>query len=272
MIKLPNIKGLMTIGKSVVVAHRPELLFGASIVSTVSAVVTAGFAGYKSGQQVLQVELDVTDEELDDLRKQKLSQKEKIQLTWLNYLPSAGLTAGALGSTTGLHLVHVKEKKAMAAAALMAIDEVKEQSKAYIDDVMEAVDKNVDDKTMDVIEKDIVDPEREGKLLLQDTDHEVEELYLVRDNKTGRDIWSNERRIEEAVNHVNQFIAKHGDCDLNSFYANAGFETLPDGDDWGWSGDWVELKWDTTKRDDGRPVRRFTFRTKPAQGFDRPVS
>jgi hypothetical protein len=268
VIKLPNIKGLAVMGKAAVAAHRPEILLGTSLVSTVAAVVSAGFAGYKSGQQVMIAEhpdLDLVDPE----GKVALDVKEKIQLTWMNYLPSAGLAGAALGSTTGLHIVHVKEKKALAAAALMAIEEIKTEAKQYQDQLVDAVDKNVkSEKTKQKIADDAMDPDGDGYCEIQNTDHEVEELYLIRDAKTGRDIWSNTARIEEAVNAVNSFIAKHGDCDLNSFYSNAGFEITPDGDDWGWSGAWVELKWDTTTRDDGRPVKRFAFRTSPEKGYD----
>jgi len=260
---MPNVKGLATMGRAAIAAHRPEILFGTSIVTTISAVVMAAKGGYESGRKIEQME---TQEE------RVIPVKEKIQLTWMNYLPSAGLAAAAVGSTTGLHLVHIKEKKAIAAAALMAIDEVKEQSKQYVEQVQDSIEKNVkSEKTKQKIMDDAVDPDGDGYCEIQNTDHEVEELYLVRDAKTGRDIWSNTARIEEAVNAVNSFIAKHGDCDLNSFYSNAGFEITPDGDDWGWSGAWVELKWDTTTRDDGRPVKRFAFRTDPTKGYDRPV-
>jgi hypothetical protein len=273
VIKLPNIKGLATMGKAAVAAHRPEILLGTSLVSTVAAVVSAGFAGYKSGQQVLLKEMGHEPEEMEDVKVQVLPVKEKIQLTWMNYLPSAGLAGAALGSTTGLHLVHVKEKKALAAAALMAIEEIKTEAKQYQDQLVDAVDANVkSEKTKQKIADDAIDPNGDGIAdILPSSDHEVDELYLVRDAKTGRDIWSNTLRIEEACNAVNNFIAKHGDCDLNSFYSNAGFENTPDGDDWGWSGAWVELKWDTTVRDDGRPVKRFAFRTDPEKGYDRPV-
>jgi len=200
-----------------------------------------------------------------------LDVKEKIQLTWTNYLPAAGLTGASLGSTVGLHLVHVKEKKAIAAAALMAIEEVKEQSKQYTNELVEAIESNTDEATQQKIADDALDPDKDGKINVQNTNHEVEEMYLVRDARTGRDIWSNERRIDEAVNNINRWIAKHGDCDLNTFYSNAGFESTPDGDDWGWSGAFVELKWDEVRRDDGRPARRFTFQTDAEKGYDRPV-
>ena len=283
MIKLPNIRGLAILGRAAIAAHRPEILFGTSIVTTVGAVVAAAKGGYDARGKVEAERMtrvaspEPPFDTFKEYHEQYVAQvpdltvKEKIQLTWINYLPSAGLTAGALGATTGLHLVHIKEKKALAAAALMAIDEVKGQSKEYVDRVLEAVDGNVDDKTREAIRDDALDPNKTGGTKVLNTDNEVEEMYLVRDGKTGRDIWSNERRMDEAANTVNRFIATHGDCDLNSFYSNAGFETLPDGDDWGWSGQFVELAWDEVKRDDGRPVRRFAFRTKPEKGYDRPV-
>lgn len=262
MIKLPNIKGLATMGKAAVAAHRPEILFGTSIVTTLSAVVAAAVGGYKSGQQVLLIE---------QAEDRKVEVKEMIQLTWLNYLPAAGLTAGALGATTGLHIVHVKEKKQLAAAALMAIEEVKEQSKVYVEDMMKKVEEATTPEKAAEIRDNMLDPDKTGTTSIQNSNHEVEELYLVRDGKTGRDIWSNERRIDEAVNNINRWIGKHGDCDLNTFYSNAGYESLPEGDDWGWSGAFVELKWDEVRRDDGRPVRRFSFHTDPEKGYDRPV-
>lgn len=270
--KLPRVGGLVTIVKGFTMAHRPELLLGTSIASTLGAVVLAAKGGYESGQQVMRAEYEDLDLESPDGKSRELDVKEKIQLTWMNYLPAAGATTASIGATSALHLVHVKEKKALAQAAMAAIEEVRAESKAYVDDLVKAVEGNTDEATQQAIADDAIDPDRDGKAdALQNTNHEVEELYLVRDGKTGRDIWSNERRIEEAVNNINNWVAKHGDCDLNTFYSNAGFESIPDGDDWGWSGAFVELKWDEVRRDDGRPVRRFAFRTDPEKGYDRPV-
>ena len=282
--KLPNIAGFITIGKAFVQANRPELLFGTSVVTTVAGMVAAARAGYKSGQQVLEAEMALAAspeppfDTFQDYYKElvekgpKLSNKEKAQLTWLNYLPAAGIGVTAVGATTGLHLVHVKEKKQMAAAALMAIEQVKLEAKQYGEDLKAAVEDNVKltDKKRDAIDNSILEKQADrnnGTAFVQNSDGLVEELYLVRDAKTGRDIWSNETRIGEAVNNVNKWIAKHGDAELNTFYSAAGYDNTPDGDDWGWSGDFVELKWDTTVRDDGRPVRRFAFQTEPQAGI-----
>lgn len=264
--KLPNVTGLFKLGKAFTMAHRPELLFGASIVSTVSAVVAAGVGGYKSGQQVMKAEYPQYD--YLDAEHFPLSPKQKVQLTWLNYLPAAGLTAGALGSTTGLHIVHIKEKKALAAAALMAIEEIRGEAEAYKDEILEVVsdpDKKPSEKVK-AIEKG-----------LENTDGEVGERYLIRDPITGRDIWANKAQIEEAIVEVGNIMNGSGDASLNNFWEQAGWGRLPLGDEMGWSGVIPSISWAddfgrpiSHVRDDGRPARGFRFLTEPEKGFDDP--
>jgi hypothetical protein len=273
VIKLPNITGIMKVGKNFIMAHRPELLLGAAVTSSVGGAIMAAKGGYEArgiidAKKVERIkerypEIKFLDEFEIALEKEQLEVKEKIQLTWLCYMPAAITTTTAVGTISGLHLIHVKEKKALATAALAAIEEVKTESKEFLKENTVGV------MTQEEKEKILEERATSGSTATaQYADGEVEELYLVRDGKTGRDIFSNERRIEEAMLTTNNYIARHGDCDLNSFYENAGFDTTLDGEDWGWSGSWVELKWDTTVRDDGRPVRRFVFRTPPKEGYN----
>jgi hypothetical protein len=266
-VKLPNIRGLVGVGKVFVQTNRPEILFGASVVAQLAAVVAAARGGYKSGQQVMAQEYAL---EVDSLAKNiELTPKEKFQLTWINYLPAAGLTLGAVGSTTGLHLVHVKEKKQLAAAALMAIEQVKVEANQYIDDVKAAVKENVTEKKLGAIDDAVLEKQAErnnGVAFAQNSDGEIEELYLVRDAKTQRDIWSNKAKIEEALLECNRLLLTEGSCDLDTFYSYAGYNVIPDGGNMGWSGEEIHVIWSNTTRDDGRPVREFTFRPAPKSG------
>jgi hypothetical protein len=255
-VKLPNFKGLAVLGKAVVAAHKPEILFGTSIVSTVSAVVLAARGGYKSGIQVAE---HVVGSEIDT---SVVPVKEKIQLTWINYLPAAGATGAALGSTTGLHLVHIKEKKALAAAALMAIDEVRTQAESYKDEVLEIVGDS--SKTHEEKEKEVT--EASDRLLSPMVD--ADQLYLVRDELTGRSFYATENKIQNAVNEVNSLLNTR-DVDLNTFYVWAGVPEIQDGEEIGWNNrDFITVKWEDSHLADGRPVRAFTFRPKPKSGYD----
>lgn len=276
MIKLPNITGIVKVGKNFIMAHRPELLLGAAVTSSVGGAILAAKGGYQA-RGIIDVERDrrameaTASKEYNTFLEYKaardsapeLTVKEKIQLTWLCYMPAAVTVTTSVASISGLHLIHVKEKKALATAALAALEEVKEESKRYLKE--ETVGAMTPEEKEKILEDRL---ENGGTVVNEYSDGQIEEMYLVRDAKTGRDIWSNKGRIEEAVLDINNFIARHGECDLNSFYSNAGFGSTPDGDDWGWRGaDWVELVWDSTVRDDGRPVRRFAFRTQPKEGY-----
>jgi hypothetical protein len=275
VIKLPNINGIVKVGKNFIMAHRPELLLGAAITSTLGSTILAAKGGYEargiidaermkrvaSPEPPFDTFLEYHEEFI--AKAEPIPVKEKIQLTWLCYMPAAITTTTSLASISGLHLVHVKEKKALATAALAAIEEVKEEGKRYLKE------ETVGSMTTEEKEKILDERAKSGEsAVVKYNDGEIEERYLVRDGRTGRDIYSNQRRIEEAILTVNNYIARHGDCDINSFYENAGFDTTLDGEDWGWSGTWVDLVWDTTVRDDGRPVRRFVFRAAPKEGYN----
>jgi hypothetical protein len=260
VINLPNIKGLVTLGKTVVLAHRPELLFGASITATLGAVVLAGKGGYEARGIV---------DEAQAKSVEPLTAKQKANLTWHCYMPSAVMTIGALGSTTGLHIVHVKEKKALAQTALGIIEEVKESAKEFERENLGVLTKEEKDKVLE--ER----ADENGVAHIQNTDGEIEELYLVRDPISGRDIWSNKARIEEAIVEIGNMINGSDSASLNNFYDNAGWGRLDSAELVGWSGAFPMIMWNDENgmpisgvRDDGRPWRGFRFSPQPQKGFD----
>lgn len=275
--KLPNLsnmKGLAQIGKTFVAARRPEILFGASITATVGAVVLAARGGYQArgiiDEHILKQEIDTSS----------LTPQQKMNLTWHCYTPAAITTLGALGSTTGLHLVHVKEKKAIATTALAALEEVKTQAKQYAEDLAESIQENVEltDEQKAAVQNSLNEKNADrngGAALVQNTDGEVEELYLVRDPITGRDIWSSKVRIEEAIVEMGNIINASDCASLNNFYEQAGWGRVDQGENLGWSGVLPEIKWHDDfgrpiagVRDDGRPWRGFRFLPEPEKGFD----
>lgn len=270
MIKLPNITGLVKVGKNFIMTYRPELLLGAAVTTSIGGAVLAAKGGYEArgiiDQERRRRVVDATANGEDHVGE--ITVKEKIQLTWLCYMPAALTTTTAVGSIAGLHLVHIKDKKAMATAALAAIDEVKNSAKAFEQELTDVLSPEEKEDIQGRLMEKNADPET-GIAKMQNTDGEIEEFYLVRDGKTGRDIWSNQHRIEDAAIEVNNVINGSDSVELNHFYRHAGFGLVPDGYELGWSGALISLEWDTTVRDDGRPVRVFTFRPKPEKGFDK---
>lgn len=255
--KMPNVTGLVKVGKTFIQANRPEILFGGAIVATLTAVGLAAKGGYEAGQLVLEAEHPSTALKIPE---NPLTSKEKIQLTWLCYMPAMVSTVAAVGSTTGLHIVHLKDKKMMAQAGLAALEEVKASAKQYEKDVKEAISENATPKAAEKIE-DAIEEKKINRLADQT-------MYTVQDAHTGRAFYSSESRVQEAINQVNNLLNKPSDVDLNYFYIQCGVPEIDRGDEIGWSGQNVHLKWDDTHLEDGRPARKFTFQPRPRKGFD----
>lgn len=266
--KLPNPAGLLRVGRTFVIANRPEILFGASITATLGAVVLAAKGGWDARGLVDDKEAENRDTYAAiSGRTHQLTKREIANLTWHCYMPAALATLTAVGSTTGLHYVHIKDKKAMATMALAAIEQVKEDAKAFEKENLGVLSN--DEKARILEDRQDETPVGEGESShMQYSDGEIEELYLVRDHLTGRDVWSNQHRIQDALIEVSNVINGSGSCELAHFYSHAGFGTVPMGITHGWSGTLPSIKWSSTVRDDGRPVREFTFRPPPTEDYD----
>lgn len=265
--KLPNITGLVKVGRAFVQANRPEILFGASIAATLGSVVLAAKGGYEAGQKVMKAEYPHLDLTLET--QVPLTVKEKTSLTWLCYMPAAITTVTAVGSTTGLHIVHIKEKKALAQTALAALEEVKESAKQFEKENLGILK----DEEKSKILEERADPD--GVAHVQNSDGEISELFLVRDPVTGRDIWTNRARIEEAIVEVGNCVNGSDEASLNNFFEQAGYGRVDIGDQLGWSGVIPSISWNDLNgqpisgvRDDGRPFRGFRFLPDPEKGFD----
>lgn len=261
MINLSSVRGLVALGKTIVVAHRSELLLGASITSTIGAVVLAAKGGYEARGKV---------DEAERQEGRQLTVQEKANLTWHCYWPAAAASLTAVGSTSALHIVHVKEKKQLAAAALMTIDEIKRDAQKAIDEHVGPLDKSQQEQAVEEKAK----KNKDGIAKMPNTDGEIEELFLVRDPITGRDIWSNTARINSAMVDIGNLINGQKDASLNDFYDEAKYGRVRQGDHIGWSGVIPEISWNdengmpiTGVRDDGRPWRGFRFLPAPDEDF-----
>lgn len=272
---LSSLKNVVNLGKNVVKAYRPEILFATSVTGTLAAVALGAKGGYDARGRVEEERMsrvDSPEAPYDNLFEYvdlgcdlpDLSVKEKAALTWSCYTPAALATLGAVGSTTGLHLVHIKEKKQLAAAALVAIEEVKTSAKEYVEDLQDAVSENTTAKTQDKIDK-AVEEKQEARALVRDP------LYYVQDARTGRPFLSTESRVQAAINEVNNLLTNNRDVDVNTFYVWANLPEIENGEEIGWnSGDFVTLRWSDTHLDDGTPVREFSFSPRPQENYDSP--
>lgn len=248
--KIPNITGftkVVGIGKAFVMANRPELLFGASVVSTVASVVLAAKGGYEAGQKVSHEEIERITQNLSDGAMKEyeffvqevapLTFQEKAALTWKSYIPAAAATVTALGSTTGLHLVHVKEKKALATAGLAALNEAREEIQAFKEKAIELIEdetKTVEEKKEELEALEADDVDWTSEVFLRDG------KYLFLDDYSGRTFESNRELVRRASEVLVGEIQRHGKANLNLFYDEIGISETQMGLDSGWAREDVE--------------------------------
>lgn len=260
--RLPDIKGIVNLGRTVVMANRPEILLGAAIASTIAAVALAAKGGYDSGKFIAHVESENLANGYPPPTKAEI-----VQLTWQNYVPAALCTATALSSTGGLHWIHVREKKALVATGLAAVEEARTELKAYIDDLKDSVEENTTPKTLDkikdgVVEKQIDRFERHG-------DGVLEPHYILRDRHSGNHFYGNRNDVIDAVTELNRSIVDNGDANLNTFYNHAGWNDTDHGNDVGWSGGQrVTVRWSLATREDGTPVAQFQLEPAPKADYE----
>lgn len=264
--RLPDIKGIVNLGRTVVMANRPEILLGAAIASTIAAVALAAKGGYDSGKFIAHVESENAANGTPAPTKAEI-----VQLTWQNYVPAALCTATALSSTGGLHWIHVREKKALVATGLAAVEEARTELKAYIHDLQESVEDNTTDKTLAKVKEGVAEKQIdriENQFL---SDGILEPMYVLRDKESGGWFHGNRNQIIDAVTELNRSIVDNGEADLNTFYNHAGWPDTDHGQDFGWSGGTrVTVRWSLCSRDDGTPAAQFQLEPSPIKDYDRP--
>lgn len=265
--KLPNFSNLIQVGKSILMAHRPEMLLGVAVAATASAVVLAAQGGYKSGQQVAEANAERAAND-----QEPMTTPEIVMETWQNYIPAVGVGITALASTCGLHILHVKEKKQLVAAGLAAVEEAKKSYQEYVNELQSSVDENTTSKTRQKIENSMMEKNASrhgGTAHVWNDDGTIEQMYLVRDAASGRDLWSNQGRVKEAVAGLNLALAGEN-VDINTFYNYLGLKDVDNGDVRGWNnGEAVTIKWETDRREDGQPIVVFRLNPPAAEGYDK---
>lgn len=243
----PNFsRGLKTV-KSVITANSPVLLLGTTIAGVITTGVLSARAGYKARGIVDAKQAEQPDE--------PLTNKEKAQLTWLCYAAPAVSGISTITACTGLHLVHTKQKAAL--AGLYAITATK------LDDVQEEAEKLLGTKKSQQLNDTLLQKniDRNGNYGPPIVTGGGTDLWY--DAWTDRFFYSSMNAIAKGLNDANAFLISEGDLDLNTFYDKIGVGTIPSGTELGWSGEPIDLKYGAVLHPDGTSAGSITFRREP---------
>lgn len=242
-----NIAPYVKTAKSVITANSPVLLLG----TTIAGIVTTGVLAAKAGWNAR----GIVDEHKDS--QDPLSPQEIAQLTWHCYTLPALSAAGSIAAAVGTHTIHTKRANAM--AALYAVTSSK------LDDMTDRAEKLLGPKKAQQLRDEVSQAQVDREPLKSDSEVIIIEdgAELCFDEFSGRYFTGSMQRIESAMNDFNRALIDEGDLSLNEFYDFLGLSRVPMGDDFGWSGEKVEVKFGSTLTKDGRPAISMSFRMAP---------
>ena len=257
--------------KSVITANSPVLLLGTTIAGVVTTGVLAAKAGYKARGIIDEERMNRVNspEPPFDLFTEyykaylnetpELTIQEKTQLTWLTYATAGISGAGTIAAAVGTHTIHTKRANAM--AALYAVTSNK------LDDMSEKAEKMLGPKKTQQLRNEIAQDQVDRNPLDSNEIVMVGGNELCYDEWSGRYFMSTMQKLEEAINDLNRMIITYGDVSLNQFYDRIGLDSIPMGEDFGWSGPKVDGKFGAVTAIDGRPAISVGFHTAPKVGL-----
>lgn len=198
-----------------------------------------------------------------------ISRKEKIKSTWKSYIPvainvvtsSGAIIAGAIGLNNSI----------VATSTLVGVTQ--NALATYKSAVADTVSNEVKDEIQEKANKKAMDSD-DSEPSPNDTP-KMEEMMCY-DSFIGRYFYSNILSLERAINSVNRDLMNYDACSLNEFYAYLDKDGSDIGDIVGWtsneygrSGDGLDIVYHYEKSKNGYPVLVFSYSSDPVYNFNR---
>ena len=240
--------------------NSPAILMGMSL----AGVLTTAYLAHKAGQKSLR---QIEEAEGNDTA---LSAKEKVQLTWMNYIPPVLSCGATVAFIIAGNTVHARRQAALITAVSLGETALSE----YKEKMVEVLGKNKERKASDeIVQKQVNKAEEEGKFTrLAVPNDERQEIYVF-DTFSGRPFVSTIEKIHKAANEVARECINNDYATLNLFYAKIGLTEIPIGDEMGWNND-HPIEIDTTSArvdptNESRALIAINYLNKPQIGFDK---
>lgn len=219
--------------------NSPQLLAGLGIIGVVGTGVLAAKGAFDSAKAIK--DADAEDANL----------KDKVKLTWVNYIPAASVGAITIGCITGSTRLHGKR----AAAALGAYTITEQAFSEYRNKVREELGAHKEQVLRDdIVREHIADNPAKGIIIAGDGNVLCCELY------TGRYFMSSMENLRQAMNSTNQSVVNNYYVSLNEFYDLIGLPHTATSSELGWDSDrLLELEFSTVLSEDGKPCLAFNY-------------
>lgn len=239
--------------KSVVTANSPTLLVATTVVGIVATGILSAKAGWKAHEIVATFE---------DNESREATLPEKVSLTWLTFAAPAITGASAVTAVVGLHTIHNKRHATM--AGLYAITSNK------LEDYQAKAEELLGVKKTQQLNNSHAQVQMDSR---EDASREVIITHnggeLCYDDFSGRYFQGSMAKIEQATNDLNRVLLDKGDSSLNDFYDYVGLPAIEIGNDFGWSGKSVNVRFGAVTTPEGKPALSFWFHSPPKPDMGR---
>jgi hypothetical protein len=243
--------------------HSTTILTAAGVGGTVATAVLTARSTFKAADIIAREKsiINLAVEGNED--PVTLSKTEKFKLTWLLYLPPAGI--GVLTVTSIIMANRISSKKIAALAVAGGISERAFQE--YKDKVVEKLGPRQDQKVRDELAQDRVNanPPTSREIMIVGNGE-----VLFFDQMTGRYFQSTVEDVKKAENKVNFELINFMHCSLSHFYDEIGLPPTTYTDQVGWNlGNKMEVVFSTVLSPDGRPCIAIDFRNPPLPDYEK---
>jgi len=237
--------------------NAPTILSGIAATTTVATAIFSAQGSFKAAKLLASEE---RRRELETVKPEPLTTKEKIELVWPCYVPAA--TTGVVSVTCIILANRIGSRRAAAMAAAYAMS--RDAFAEYKDKVVEKLGERKESKLRDELAEDQIRRNPNTREIIISGPNEV----MCYDSITGRYFKSNVESLRKAENDINREINQGVYASLSDFYSLVGLPRTPYSDEVGWNHNYVfELQFSTVLSEDGTPCISINYEPYPIRDF-----
>ena len=230
-------------------ANSPAILTGIGVAGVLSTVALA-IKGTSSAVFVINEE--------ETLRSEELTQREKLELVWKCYIPTAASSVLTIAAIIGSNHISTRRN-----AALLSLYSVADQAlKEYQDKVVATIGQKKEEKIRDEIAQDKLDgvPVEGREIIITGKGD-----YLFYDTLSGRYFRSDIETVRRIQNDFNELLFNDMFLPLNDFYDMLGLEETEMGRSAGWDvqAGKLDIQFNAKIATDGEPCIVLSYLIQP---------
>lgn len=235
--------------------NAPTILSVLGVAGTVATTYLTAQASFKAAKKISDAQFR---ENISD-QGHPLSDREKVNLVWKEFVLPAGSAAFTITCIVAAHKISAQRAAALTAAYALTNDKFSD----YKNKVLEKLGEKKEQAVRDEIAQDKMNQNPPSSQMLLIGDGNV----LCMDQLTGRYFHSTMEKIKRAENEVNYEIMNGGYALLSDFYERIGLKATSFSEVFGWRRpNQLELLWSTITTPDDKPCIAFDIDVKQIKG------